>query len=106
MRLKETEIKNILKGLLEYSQMPESFELYLFGSRTIPNKKGGDIDLLLLVEQKDLDFVLLKKHYIITYLKKYIDEQRLDLTVLSKEKVSENSFYNSIQKDLILLLVK
>ncbi len=49
MRLKSEEI-NLLKNTL--SKLSHEAKLYLFGSRVDDNKKGGDIDLLVV--SKDL----------------------------------------------------
>jgi predicted nucleotidyltransferase len=45
MRLLKNEI-NLLKSSL--SKLSQEAKLYLFGSRTDDNKKGGDIDLLVV----------------------------------------------------------
>ncbi len=50
MRLSAHEAGHIKKSFHEYIHFP--FKLYLFGSRIDPLKKGGDIDLLVLVEDE------------------------------------------------------
>ncbi len=49
MRLSIDEVKLLKKTLY---QLSTNAELYLFGSRTNDNRKGGDIDLLIV--SKDL----------------------------------------------------
>ncbi|MFC1616677.1 nucleotidyltransferase domain-containing protein [Candidatus Margulisiibacteriota bacterium] len=48
MRLNNKEIVSIKETVLEYD--PEAL-IYLFGSRVDPQKKGGDIDLLVLSQK-------------------------------------------------------
>ena len=45
MRLTSTEITTLKKSLQE---LDKDAELYLFGSRIDDNKRGGDIDLLII----------------------------------------------------------
>ena len=54
--------------------------IYLFGSRVDDNKKGGDIDLLVLSQQ--LDFKKQRKIKIKLY--ELIGEQKIDL-IIAKE---------------------
>ena len=49
MRLSKAEIKAIIQSI-EKHLGPK--EIYLFGSRTDDSKKGGDIDLLVIAENK------------------------------------------------------
>lgn len=93
----------ILKGLHEFKDFKNSYDLYLFGSRTNLNKSGGDIDLLLIVPQSDFDHVQSIKHYLLAQIKKYIEDQKIDLTIRCREKLGDDPFYQSIEKDLIKL---
>lgn len=45
MRLKETEITTIKESINKFDR---EAKVYLFGSRVYDDKKGGDIDLLIL----------------------------------------------------------
>ncbi len=45
MRLKKTEIESIKRIVAKYDP---SAKIYLYGSRIDNNKKGGDIDLLII----------------------------------------------------------
>ena len=74
--LKET-IKNLL---------PEA-DIYLFGSRTDPLKKGGDIDILVIAEKiLDLKEVTLVK----TSFCKQFGDQKID--IVSYKQNDENTF--------------
>ena len=73
MRLNK-DIENFISGYVR-----ENFtgaKVFLFGSRTDDNKKGGDIDVLILTEKK-LNFSDLSKMRINFY--KTFGEQKIDL---------------------------
>jgi len=50
VRLKERELKTIKEVILKYD--PDA-QIVLFGSRTDPSKRGGDIDLLVVSQKID-----------------------------------------------------
>lgn len=52
-------------------------EVYLFGSRVDDTKKGGDIDLYLVVEEKTELFR--KKLHFLAKIKKVLGEQKIDV---------------------------
>jgi hypothetical protein len=106
LRLSPNEIQSILKGLSEVSDLGNSYEVFLFGSRTDPTKLGGDIDLLLVVPETHLKSLSLKRHLLISQAKKYITDQRLDITLRSQSSLQEDSFYQSIKDSLIKLKLK
>jgi predicted nucleotidyltransferase len=74
MRLSKDEVK-ILKNTL-YTLNSDA-KLYLFGSRLYDNKKGGDIDLLIV--SKTFTKKLLRKLRVEFF--KYFGEQKLDIIV-------------------------
>jgi predicted nucleotidyltransferase len=45
MRLQKSEIENLKKSTYQYDNQAK---IYLFGSRVDDNKRGGDIDLLII----------------------------------------------------------
>ncbi len=65
----------------EIKRWISSADIYLFGSRTDDSKKGGDIDLLILSEQK-VDFDI-KTKIKINFYKKF-GEQKIDLVFFNK----------------------
>ena len=85
MRLSKDEVK-ILKNTL-YTLNSDA-KLYLFGSRLYDNKKGGDIDLLIV--SKTFTKKLLRKLRIEFF--KYFGEQKLDIIV------DDGSFSNPFHK--------
>lgn len=52
-------------------------EIYLFGSRVDDSKKGGDIDLYLIV--KDKSDLFRKKLLFLAKIKKALGEQKIDV---------------------------
>lgn len=73
-------------------------KVYLFGSRTDDNKKGGDIDLFIEPDEKSN--LLEKKIKYITRLNFLLGEQKIDV-VLSKET---NTIIRNIAKKTGVLL--
>ena len=71
MRLEQKEVNAIIQALNLY--IHEKSELRLYGSRVRDDLKGGDIDLLLLIEDQQLAQKLLsEKHYVLSEIKKNI----------------------------------
>ena len=74
MRLSKKEIE-VLKSTL--NRIGKPYKLYLFGSRADDNKRGGDIDLLVVSKQlskKDLRRVRVEFF-------KYFGEQKIDIVL-------------------------
>lgn len=95
MRLKTKEVNAITQAFADCLS-PENYKLYLFGSRTDDTKKGGDIDLLVVVA-KELKFsVVEKKLAIRNRIFDFIDEQKIDITVATEEEILTDSFLVSI----------
>lgn len=79
-------------------------ELRLFGSRTDDNAKGGDIDLLLIVQNEDSrSKVLLNKSEILTDIKTIIGDQKIDLIITTHQAIPDSAFLTSIYPNAILL---
>ena len=80
-----------------------SGKLYLYGSRTDDDLRGGDIDLLLVVTESTVcDELLSKKHYILADIKEKIGEQRIDLGITTEAELKQNDFYQAIFPKAIL----
>lgn len=106
MRISDSEQKLLLKGFFECGFLPQNYELYLFGSRVHENKTGGDIDLLLIINDEYYDQIISKKHFLLTLIKKYIDDQRVDLTIFKSSQLAKDAFYNTIKSELKLIIKK
>lgn len=74
VRLSEEELATLKRSLEE---LTDDYALYLFGSRTDPEKRGGDIDILVISEKlnrRDLRKVR------IDFFEKF-GEQKLDIVL-------------------------
>jgi predicted nucleotidyltransferase len=94
MRLSKEEIK-LLKDKLK--TISPNAQLYLFGSRVDDNKRGGDIDLLVVSKEmtkKDLRYLRIEFF-------KHFGEQKIDIILDNGE--FENPFVKHIMKKAILL---
>ena len=74
MRLSQMYVKTIKKHFKEYFK---SGEIYLFGSRVDDTKKGGDIDLYLVIKEHSNLFE--KKIKFLSRVKREIGEQKIDI---------------------------
>jgi uncharacterized protein len=59
----------------------DHFDLYLFGSRADDKKKGGDIDLLLLVPADQIVPLTQNRYKILLEIKQNIGNQKIDLVI-------------------------
>ncbi len=55
--------------------------IFLFGSRTDDKKHGGDIDLYIETDLKDIDKLLEAKYRFLGRLKQQIGDQRIDVAL-------------------------
>jgi len=76
MRLKPSEVSTI-KGII--LAIDPQAEIYLYGSRVDDEKRGGDIDILIMSKIIDFD----KKLTISAKLFEAMDEQKVDILVAS-----------------------
>jgi len=75
LRLTEMEIKAIKELAVEI--FGEGTRVFLFGSRTDPSKKGGDIDLYIIPANREKHFDKYLKY--LGKLKLTIGDQKIDL---------------------------
>lgn len=94
MRLQES-VKHKLIGTLDET-LHCQYELRLYGSRLDDNAKGGDIDLLLIIDKSTLSDLKKIKHRLLATLKKGIGEQKIDLTICSLEDTKNDPFLKLI----------
>ncbi len=94
MRISDEQVKVLKNKLYTLSNQAK---LYLFGSRVDDNKKGGDIDLLVV------DTTLTKKDLRVLRIEffKYFGEQKLD--ILLDDGRFKSPFSKHIFKKAVLL---
>lgn len=100
MRLSEFEIETI-KELAE-KRFGEGATVYLFGSRTDENKKGGDIDLFITnKDEKRLNIEA--KVQFLAELKTKIGDRKIDVVFDNDFTRQKENFYRSIIRDRVKL---
>ncbi len=103
MRLSEKEVKAFIQVLDPYLT-DKNASLYLYGSRTQDHLKGGDIDLLLVLEDPQKAVPLLEKKYeILVRFKEKVGERKIDLTIATTLKTQTELFLKEIMKSTLLL---
>lgn len=95
MRLSKPERQAIKSAIL--SQDPKA-KIYLYGSRTDDQKKGGDIDLLVFSEKLDLSL----KISILASIKETLGEQKIDLKIINP-KAQQDPFVTMVLPQAIEL---
>jgi len=90
MRLSEKEIQTIKNNILQFDP---AASIYLFGSRTNDEAKGGDIDILVISDKIGFE----EKTKIRVGIFKEMEEQKLDLVV---KKNFDDLFVQMIEPDL------
>ena len=80
---------------LEYALNLVTDEVYLFGSRLDPSRKGGDIDLLVFSKQ---DSFQLSQQITLRFFEKC--EEKIDVVVMDPSRLTEErqAFLNLIEK--------
>lgn len=105
MRLKKEEIASIKQSMNQFIG-ENCYALYLFGSRVDERKRGGDIDLLLVVKTSSSvskDNVLSIKHEILAEIKCMIGDQKIDLVVADENETNKDPFIISIKNKAVKL---
>lgn len=79
-------------------------ELRLYGSRVNDDLRGGDIDLLLIASSTDQHAKLLNNKYnLLVSIKKNIGDQKIDLTIVTKDMLQTDAFTQLIYGQSIVL---
>ena len=95
MRLSQFEIGAIISIAKKY--FGTEVQVFLFGSRVDDDKKGGDIDLFIKNDAKELLSLETKIQFLVE-LKIQIGEQKIDVVFDNEITRSKVHFYESIQK--------
>lgn len=99
MRISSMEMKAIAKSTREFFG-PLSV-VKLFGSRIDDRKRGGDIDLLILVPERELDAAKSRKFQFIDSLQNAIGEQRIDVVITTAQNMEKDEFLQSLDSRVI-----
>lgn len=94
MRVDPNEIQIIKTSILKKDK---NSKIFLFGSRTKDDKKGGDTDILVLSDKLTFSDLIDIRCDIF----KNMEEQKIDIVIA--KRLDENPFIKSIAKDLIEL---
>jgi predicted nucleotidyltransferase len=102
MRLSRQEIAAISR-VLGARLKNRSAALYLFGSRTQNQLKGGDIDLLVLAPATVAKDLRAQKHFLLAEFKEELGDQRIDLTLAEPAKARKDPFLARALRTAVLL---
>lgn len=91
MRLKNTEIIGIANGIESFITA-NPVDLRLYGSRLDDNKKGGDIDLMLIVPSESKNLMQMDKYKILVQIKNNIGDRKIDLLICDASEVESDPF--------------
>lgn len=72
-------------------------EVYIFGSRVDPTKRGGDIDIY--IKTKLNNQILLRKAQFLAQLKTLIGDQKIDLIVEKEENKERDLVYDIAREE-------
>ena len=97
MRLKESVKINLIKYAKKY--FGEDIKIYLFGSRVVDNKKGGDIDIF--VESKN-ETSMQVELYFLRDIYKFVTERKIDLLIKTPSKKDKSIFTTAIEEGIEL----
>lgn len=100
MRITEKE-KEVIKRLAR-DIFGAQTHVYLFGSRTSDQSKGGDIDLFITNENKQ-NLTLRSKISFLSELKSIIGDQKIDVVLDTEATRAKKSFHRSIQTQSVEL---
>jgi predicted nucleotidyltransferase len=102
MRLTKKQLTAIKESFTELF-LPDD-HLWLFGSRTDDNARGGDIDLYIETTETDSAVVQRKRVLFGIAIQKKIGEQRLDVIINMINKPKELIIYQEARATGILLI--
>lgn len=102
MRITEKQRQAFVNSINELGV--RQFEIYLYGSRAVARKKGGDIDLLIIASAQDIQKLSDQKQILLAKMKLKTDDEKIDITLVAKERKEMDTFLKSIpQNELIKL---
>jgi uncharacterized protein len=100
MRLSQFEIENI--NILAKKHFGQGAIVFLFGSRTNDQKRGGDIDLF--IQNSNNRFLTLEtKVHFLAELKTKIGERKIDVVLDNENTRQQKNFYRSVSRQKMKL---
>lgn len=106
MRLSDLEKQGIIDAVNKICSS-NHYELRLYGSRADDTKKGGDIDLLLILSNhKEAETLRYKKWDLLTELIKNIGEQKIDLSIATQDEIYQKAFLKMAYTDSVVIAKK
>lgn len=100
MRLTNSQIQAITS--IAKKHFASDVAVFLFGSRTDDNKKGGDIDLFIRTSDESKMDITHRIAFLIE-LKRTIGDQKIDIVFDNKVTRAKKNFYHSITHNYIRL---
>lgn len=89
LRLHKVEIDNIVEAVLSFDK---AAKVFVFGSRTNLEARGGDIDLLILSEQ----ITFSDKVSILVELEQRLREQKIDILIKKPHELTSDAFVKTL----------
>ena len=105
MRLTDQQKNDIISAIKKFLPLGQKTRIYLFGSRTQDNLKGGDLDLIILLQNEQQAKLLMTSDYKITAeikKQKSIDDQRVDLKIIGPSEKNSPFFIEAFKKSILL----
>lgn len=102
MRLSSEQV-NVFITVLDPHLKGTGSKLYLYGSRVFDHKKGGDIDLLLVVPSHFMVLMQEEKLALLVEFKKHLGDRKIDLTLADDIKIKQDPFLKNILENAVLL---
>ncbi len=104
MRIKSDQVEAIHQSI-KFFFAEIKYDLFLYGSRTKDQLKGGDIDLLIVTNTEGVALFNSKHLEILVLLKKqpHIGQRRIDLKAATPDRLKTDPFLNSISDSLLAL---
>lgn len=97
MRLSRIEQGFILQAIEQFFT-PCQVDVYLHGSRLNDSLKGGDIDLIVVLDKAGKEKIKGKSHYLQRDIKKSIGDQRIDLIFACPEDLKADPFLRLVMQ--------
>lgn len=78
-------------------------DIFLYGSRTRDDLKGGDIDLLIVVKEESYEKAQSKVYKLLNEIKKSpsIGDRKIDLKVCFPKMLRDDPFLQSLESELV-----